>query len=102
FRRKLNQAESVQVDGNSAVCAAGFEAESGVVRCRPGDDRIAVLNGAGDLFPDHFAGAARIVADVDACTNLQEPDRKSPAEPRWRVLDDNDHHGDFSYSAAMS
>jgi hypothetical protein len=64
LRHHSNQAKAVEVDWYAPILANGIERKSGIIRCRPGDNRIAIFDVSTHLRPDHLPYPATIVTDV--------------------------------------
>src|SRR6185437_17117608 len=82
---KCHQTHAIQIDRNSPVGPAGVEFEPGFVRCRPGNDGVALLDISDHLAPDHLSHPPPVGADIHTRPYLKQPDRK-PATKTWRRI----------------
>ena len=83
---------AVHIGRNAPVCAAGVEIVADVTRRCPGDDRIAIFDQRLNLLPDHLPGPPRVVAHIDAGSNLHQPHRKPATQSGGRVVNRDDQH----------
>ena len=90
--QELHKLQAIQVHWNTSIPTAGVEIVSSIVRRRPGDDRITIVDFGFYLFPDHLAGSSRVVSDVDTRPNFQQPYRQPAPQARRGVVNHDDQH----------
>src|SRR6516162_2544527 len=89
---EADQLQAVELNRYPPVGTTSVEIKARVIRRIPSNHSIAFADANLDLFPDHLSRSARVDANVNAGTDLHEPDRETPSQPRWRIVDDDNDH----------
>src|SRR6516162_7038234 len=89
---EADQLQAVELNRYPPVGTTSVEIETRVIRRIPSNHSIAFADANLDLFPDHLSRSPRVDANVNAGTDLHEPDRETPSQPRWRIDDDDIDH----------
>ena len=90
--QEADELHAVQVRGYPTVNAAGVEIVASVVCGGPRDYGIALFDQGLHLLPDHLSGSPRIVANVHAGPDFEQPNGQSSAQSRRRVVNYDDQH----------
>ena len=71
FRPKGNQTQAVQVERNAPICTTGIELKTHIIRGRPSNYGVTIIDVPCNLTPDHLAHTAPISTHVNTGSHFQ-------------------------------
>src|SRR5690606_11010511 len=92
FGIKAHQTNAIPVCRDTTVGADRLKFEASFIVGAPHHDGVTVFNAVLDLTPNVFPNSARVVADVNAGTDLQQPYGEAAAQSRRCVFKNDDQH----------
>ena len=78
-RLKSNEFQAIEFNRHPSIPAHGDEIVPLVIRDCPGHDGVTLSDQGFDILPDAFPNAARVLTNVNAGADLQEPHCQSPS-----------------------